>query len=198
MKDTPSPPSPFVQFDRWFHEAEASSIEEANAFVLSTVNAQGRPSSRVVLLKSHDEAGFVFYTNLKSHKGRDLEGNPYAAICFFWPQIDKQVRIEGRVQPVSAEEADAYFASRPRGSRIGAWASRQSEKMSDKHELERRLAHFIQKFPLQKIPRPQFWSGFRLVPDCFEFWQRGRWRLHRRESYERREDGTWQSSWLFP
>ena len=192
------PSSPYDQFGDWYREAQTSSIEEPNAFVLSTVSETKRPSSRVVLMKSYDESGFVFYTNLTSRKGRELAENPFACMCFFWPELNKQVRIEGRVEQVSDAEADEYFASRPRGSRIGAWASKQSQVMSDRHELERRLARYIQKFPVQKIPRPEFWSGFRILPDHFEFWQRGRWRLHSRAYYALQPDGSWQQSWLFP
>ena len=165
--------------------------------VLSTVDENGQPSGRFVLLKAVDDRGFVFYTNLHSRKARALEANPRASLCFYWAGLGKQVRIEGAVERVSDEEADAYFATRPRDSQIGAWASEQSRPLSERQVLDRRVAEMSTKFFDVAVPRPPFWSGYRLVPQVMEFWTRDAARLHVREHYQRTDDG-WTRSLLFP
>ncbi len=165
--------------------------------VLATVGADGMPSLRMVLLKGVDSEGFVFYTNLASQKGRELAAHPKAALCFHWKTLKRQVRVEGLVTPVSEAEADAYFASRPRISQIGAWASKQSQPLIGRFELEKRVARFTAKFGLGAVPRPSFWSGFRVIPERIEFWQEERFRLHMRFCY-RREQGAWIRGELYP
>lgn len=188
---------PLSLFHTWMVEAEASEPNDPNAMALATVDAQGRPSLRMVLLKGADEAGFVFFTNLESRKGEELAANPFAALCFHWKSLRRQIRVEGRTQAVSDSEADAYFASRARTSQIGAWASSQSRPLNGRFELEKRVAEFTAKFGLGKVPRPPHWSGFRLVPDRMEFWQDRQFRLHDRFVYTR-EDEAWKLQHLFP
>jgi pyridoxamine 5'-phosphate oxidase len=189
---------PFLMFGRWLKEAEASEPNDANAMALSTVDPEGMPSTRMVLLKDFDAQGFVFYTNLGSQKARELAQNPRAALLFHWKSLQRQIRIQGVVVPVDAAEADAYFASRHRDSRIGAWASKQSQAMQGRWELEKRVAAFALKFGVGEIPRPEFWSGFRLAPQVIEFWKAGAFRLHDRVRLERQADGGWSRSALFP
>jgi pyridoxamine 5'-phosphate oxidase len=172
-------------------------MPEPTAFALATVGAGGRPSIRMLLLKHVDEAGFVFYTNLESRKGRELAANPRAAMSFHWAPMERQVRIEGDVSPVSVEEADEYFATRPRGSQIGAWASRQSQPIERAGDLERRVAALEAKFAGTAVPRPPFWSGFRLAPSAIEFWKGKPNRLHVRELFVR-ENGQWLLTRLYP
>lgn len=188
---------PFEQFDAWFKEAAAREPEDPNAMALATADAEGRPSVRMVLLKGVDARGFVFYTNFGSRKGQQLQANPRAALAFHWKSLRRQVRVEGTVEPVTAEEADAYFATRFRTSQIGAWASRQSQPMGTRLELERRVAEFTAKFGLGRVPRPDWWSGFRVLPERIEFWQAGAFRLHERTLYIREGEG-WQTQRLFP
>jgi pyridoxamine 5'-phosphate oxidase len=192
-------PDPIDRFVKLYEEAAQAYPIEYNAMTLSTVGADGRPSSRVVLLKGVDPSGFVFYTNLESRKGRELERTPWVALCFWWPRLECQVRIEGRATQVGDEEADAYFATRPRGSQLGAWASRQSELLPSRDLLEARVAELDRQFEGREVPRPPFWSGFRVAPERMEFWKNRPNRLHDREVYRRRaEGGPWIVERLFP
>ncbi len=190
---------PFQVFAEWLAEAEATEPNDPNALALATADAEGRPAVRMVLLKGLDATGFVFYTNLESNKGRDLAANPHAAMLFHWKSLRRQIRIEGGITPVEAEEADAYFASRPRGSQIGAWASDQSRPLESKFALEKRVASFTARFGVSTIERPPHWSGFRLTPNRIEFWKDGAFRLHDRFVFTRGEsrDG-WTVSQLYP
>jgi len=180
---------PYTQFARWFGEAVDSGLTEPNAMVVSTADADGRPSSRTVLLKGYDPRGFVFYTNYGSGKGRDLTVNPHASLLFPWHPIARQVIIEGDVSPVPREETEAYFRSRPYGSRIGAWASRQSSVVGSREELERRYTEFAERYPEgTQVPVPPYWGGFRVRASRVEFWQGRENRLHDRLRYEREGD----------
>lgn len=195
MSVPPSDPLPL--FHDWMAAAEASEPNDPNAMALATVDASGRPSVRMVLLKGADAAGFVFYTNLESRKGQELAGNPFAALGFHWKSLKRQIRVEGRVQLVTEAEADTYFASRARASQIGAWASIQSRPLNGRFELEKRVAEYTAKFGLGKVPRPPHWSGFRLVPDRIEFWHDRQFRLHDRFVYLRDGEG-WAVEHLYP
>lgn len=188
-------------FQELFLEAKASSEIEPNAMTVATATPEGRPSARTVLLKSFDAQGFVFYTHLHSHKGRELQANPCAALLFLWRSLRVagiQVRIEGAVDIVSDAEADDYFASRPRLSQIGAWASQQSETLSSREEFEGRMARVEAEFEGRDVPRPDGWSGYRVIPDAFEFWYGAQFRLHERWRYERDATGAWGKRMLFP
>ena len=190
---------PFGLFARWMTEAEKSEPNDPNAMALATVGADGMPSVRMVLLKGFDPAGFVFYTNLESRKGEQLRTHPKAALCLHWKSLRRSVRAEGLISPVSDAEADAYFAGRPRSSRIGAWASRQSRPLAGRFELERRVAEYTAKFGLGNIPRPPFWSGFKIAPLRIEFWKDGAFRLHDRLAFRREAPvGPWTIEHLFP
>ena len=190
---------PFALFGAWFTEAEASEPNDSNAMALATVAADGMPSVRMVLLKGFDETGFVFFTNLESRKGEQLKANPTAALCFHWKTLQQSVRVEGLVTPVSPAEADAYFATRPRSSRIGAWASKQSRPLASRFDLERRIAEYTARFGLGEVPRPPFWSGFRLAPLRIEFWKNGAFRLHDRLVFTRADLAEgWTIERLFP
>lgn len=187
-------------FDALFDEAQRAGEPDRTAMTLATASLDARPSARVVLLKAHDERGFVFYTHLDGRKGRELQANPYAALLFHWPRVRNgvQVRVEGAVEIVNDEEADSYFASRPRGSQLGAWASKQSETLESRLMFEQRLAQAEQEFEGRDVPRPPRWTGLRVRPDAIEFWYGADFRLHERQYYERDVAGEWQRRMLFP
>ena len=190
---------PFALFGDWFAEAGRTEPEDPNAMALATADAEGRPSVRMVLLKGFDARGFMFYTNLESQKGRHLAQNQAAALCFHWKSLRRQVRVEGTAEPVTPEEADAYFRSRPRASQIGAWASAQSRPLEGRWLLERRVAEFTVKFNIGPVPRPAHWSGFRVVPRRIEFWRDRPFRLHERLVFERTvPTDPWTHHRLFP
>jgi pyridoxamine 5'-phosphate oxidase len=189
---------PFAKFQEWLGEAWQHEPEDANAMTLATAASDGSPSARIVLLKGADHQGFVFYTNQQSRKGEELAANARAGLLFHWKPQGRQVRIEGRVEPVTDAEADAYYATRPRISRLGAWASDQSRALPERADLERRLQEFEAKFPGEDIPRPPHWSGYRVIPERFEFWQSMPFRLHDRTVYTRAANGGWAIGKLFP
>jgi pyridoxamine 5'-phosphate oxidase len=188
---------PMAQFGRWFEEALHAGFTEPNAMTLATVDADSRPSARIVLLKGYDEGGFVFFTNYESRKGNDLALNPYAALLFHWVELERQVRIEGQVEKVPAQESDEYYRSRPVGSRLGAWASPQSQVLPSREELEERWAAFTARHG-DDPPRPAHWGGYRLAPDALEFWQGRPSRLHDRIRYRREGMGVWRIDRLAP
>jgi pyridoxamine 5'-phosphate oxidase len=190
--------SPFTLFDAWFAEAQASEPNDPNAMAVATVDPDGRPSVRMVLLKGHDERGFVFYTNFESRKGQALAANRHAALLFHWKSLRRQIRIEGPVTPVADAEADAYFASRPRDSQIGAWASAQSRALPSRAHFMERVAQVSARYDGGDVPRPPHWSGFRTTPERFEFWQDQDFRLHERRTFVRTADGGWDEGLLFP
>jgi pyridoxamine 5'-phosphate oxidase len=196
LSEEASHADPLRQFDKWLHEAIQSEVPEPNAMTVATVGSNLRPSTRVVLLKGYDAAGIVFYTNYDSRKGTELAGNPFAALQFHWVELERVVRIEGRVEKTSDAESDAYFASRPLDSRIGAWASPQSQVISGRSVLVANAAKYGAQFLLQP-PRPPHWGGYRLLPDEWQFWQGRKSRLHDRLRYTSR-DGQWQRERLAP
>lgn len=186
------------RFQGLLGQAQEAGLPEPTAVTLATAWEDGRPSARTVLLKGADRDGFVFYTNRRSRKGRQLQVNPSAALCFLWLELGVQVLVEGEVHGVSDGEANAYFASRPRLSQIGAWASQQSEPLERREDLERRVEEVQREFNGRDVPRPPYWSGYRLIPNMIEFWRAGEGRLHDRERYERQFDDTWRHVWLNP
>lgn len=188
---------PIARLQSLLARAAEAEPESGTVMTLSTVSAEGRPSSRVVLLKHLDDSGLVFYTNYGSRKARDLAAVPHAAICFHWPSIERQVRVEGVVEKISAEESDAYFATRPRDSQLGAWASLQSETLGSEGELDERLHSIQQRFAGRPVPRPDFWGGYRLRPERIEFWRSRPGRLHERTLFERDGEG-WSIRSLYP
>jgi len=188
----------FRQFEKWWQEASASQIEEVNAMTLATASADGIPSARTVLLKGVDKSGFVFFSNYKSFKGQQLDENPRACLVFFWKELQRQVRITGIVEKISAAESDAYFDSRPEGSRIGAWASPQSQIIESRQWLEEKEKAIAASFQNKKIVRPPHWGGYRVKPIDIEFWQGRPNRLHDRLQYSLQDDGTWKIERLAP
>ena len=191
---------PIARFAALLEQAHLAPIAEPTAMALATADADGRPSNRMVLLKDVDARGFVFYTNLGSRKARELEANPHAALCFHWQPLEVQVRVTGRAEPVSDAEADAYFASRPRGSQIGAWASKQSTPLASRATLEERIREVTERFAGRSVPRPPFWSGFRVIPEVIEFWHGQPSRLHERDVYTRDAAAPlgWRIEQLYP
>lgn len=191
---------PYALFQAWFAEAQKTEPEDPNAMALATADAQGIPSVRMVLLKGVDSRGFVFYTNLESRKGEQLLANPNAAVVLHWKSLRRQVRVEGAVEQVSGVEADEYYHSRPRGSQIGAWASQQSRPLAGRWELERRVAEYTARYAIGTIPRPDYWSGFRILPRRIEFWQDRPFRLHDRIVFTPAEgaETEWTTGRLYP
>ncbi|KPF46782.1 pyridoxamine 5'-phosphate oxidase [Rhizobium sp. AAP43] len=188
---------PFALFASWLNDAQASEINDPNAVALATVDADGLPNVRMVLLKGYDARGFVFYTNFESQKGQELRGQKKAAMCFHWKSLRRQVRLRGEVEVVSDEEADEYFNSRPLGSRIGAWASKQSRPLEGRFALEKAVAEYTAKYALGTVPRPEHWSGFRIIPRSIEFWHDRKFRLHDRVEFRREGDG-WEKVRMYP
>lgn len=191
-------PNPFKQFTQWFEEASAADFAEPNAMSLATADRAGNPSVRMVLLKSYDDRGFVFFTNYTSSKGSDLSQNPRAALLFWWDRLDRQVRIEGKVEKISEEESAEYFHTRPPGSQLGAWASEQSRVIAGRDVLENRLKKLAELYQGKPVPRPPHWGGYRVKPLCFEFWQGRDNRLHDRLRYRKSSDGNWIIERLSP
>ena len=197
LAESDANPDPIAQFRRWFDDALAAGLREPNAMTLATATPDGRPSARVVLLKGFDERGFVFYTNYEGRKGEELEANPCCALVFYWGELERQVRVEGRVSRVPKRESDEYFGSRPRGSRLGAWASEQSRPVGGREVLEERLRALEAEYEAREVPRPPFWGGYRVEPEVIEFWQGRENRLHDRLVY-RRSGGGWGRERLQP
>lgn len=188
---------PFALFSEWLDAAIASEPNDPTAMALATVDGDGLPNVRMVLLKGVEDSGFVFFTNFKSNKGREILANPKAALCFHWKSLRRQVRIRGAVSKVADAAADAYFASRPRGSRIGAWASQQSRPLESRFALEKAVAAYGARFALGDVPRPEYWSGFKITAEEIEFWKDGKFRLHDRVAFRRKGEG-WEKSRLYP
>jgi pyridoxamine 5'-phosphate oxidase len=191
-------PDPIKQFANWFTAAIEAQIRDVNAMTLATATPDGRPSGRVVLLKGFDQSGFVFFTNYESKKGRELEANPFAALVFYWIELDRQIRISGPVERTSRQESARYFHSRPAGSQLGAWASRQSETVDGRRVIDARMAEMTERFTGKSIPLPPHWGGYRVKPEMFEFWQGRPNRLHDRFRYRLQRDGSWQIDRLAP
>jgi len=192
-------PDPIAQFDRWLNEALKANAEEATAMVLSTATPDGKPSARVVLLKGIEDGNFIFFTNYHSRKGQQLEANPNAAITFFWPELERQVRLEGTISKLNKTASDVYFHSRPKASQIGAWASPQSQEIKNRQVIEKAEQQYAEKFRAKvEVPRPDHWGGFLFTPDYFEFWQGRPSRLHDRIIYENMENNGWAIKRLAP
>ncbi|MBD2196373.1 MULTISPECIES: pyridoxamine 5'-phosphate oxidase [Calothrix] len=198
LTETEVDPNPFIQFKQWFEQALAAQLPEPNAMTIATATPDGKPSARMVLLKDFDERGFVFFTNYNSRKGQELAENPQAALVFWWAELERQVRIIGHVEQVSAAESDKYFYSRPENSRLGAWASRQSEAIANREVLEQNLQQLQHQYENQEIPRPSHWGGLRVIPTEIEFWQGRPSRLHDRLLYTRLDTQTWKIQRLSP
>lgn len=188
---------PYIIFDSWYADARATELNDSNAMTIATVDANGRPSARMVLLKGHGRDGFIFYTNQTSRKAQDIAANPHAAILFHWKSQRRQIRIEGRLDSVADAMADAYFATRSRDSQLGAWASDQSQPLDSRATFEARVAEMQARFDGGEVPRPPYWSGYRLSPDYFEFWQDRAHRLHERRIFTKAGDG-WEEGLLYP
>lgn len=198
-EDFTPPADPYVLFNEWLALAENEEINDPNAMCLATATPNGKPSARMVLLKGLDDKGFIFYTNSDSAKGQQIENNKNAALCFHWKSLRKQVRVEGVIEQVSDAEADAYYSTRHRGSRVGAWASKQSQELGSYSELKKFVEEYETKFNGQEnIPRPPYWKGFRVKPDYFEFWIDGDFRLHQRYLYQPDGKGGWTTKMLYP
>ena len=197
LNEPDADPNPVEQFRRWFDEALAADLHEPNAMTLATATPDGRPSARIVLLKGFDERGFVFYTSYEGRKSRELEANPLCALVFYWGELERQVRVEGRASRLPGDESDAYFEARPRGSQLGAWASEQSRPVSDRGVLEERLRELESRYDGREVPRPPFWGGWRVEPRAMEFWQGRENRLHDRLRYRRAGD-LWERERLQP
>lgn len=198
LNETEVDPNPVIQFQKWFDQVCSVDIPEPNAMTVATVSSEGKPSARMVLLKAYDGRGFVFYTNYNSRKGQELIANPHAALVFWWAQLERQVRITGSVEKISAQESDEYFHSRPFKSRLGAWTSNQSEIVSSRQTLEQRLQQLQAKYEDLEVPRPPHWGGFRVIPAEIEFWQGRSSRLHDRLLYSKNNDSTWKIERLSP
>jgi len=192
------PAEPLALFRRWLEEAGATGMRDPHAMILATASPEGRPSARTVLLNGLDERGFQFFTNYMSRKGRELDANPHGGLVFHWRELQRQVCVTGPVRRLSAQESDDYFASRPRESRIGAWASRQGAALAGREALVARVAEAVARFGGGDVPRPDFWGGFLLAPEAIEFWQAGDFRLHDRFVYARADDGGWSVTRLSP
>ncbi len=197
LQEADASSDPVEQFARWFDEARASNVVEPNAMILATVDADGAPKARTMLLKQFDEAGFVFFTNYESDKGRQLAADPRAALCFWWPGVERQVRVEGAIEKVADSESDAYFRERPRESQIGALVSKQSAVVPSREVLDEAYDDALAEYDGRDVPRPAFWGGYRVVPRLIEFWQGRRGRLHDRLRYVR-ADGAWRRERLSP
>ena len=198
LEDADAAADPFEQFRRWFADVQDAKLPEPNAMTLATADAGGVPSARVVLLKGFDERGFAFFTNYASRKATELDANPRAALCFYWQPLERQVRVEGAVERVSREESEAYFRTRPPSAQLGAWVSRQSRPIASRAELEQREQAQREQFAGREVPLPEFWGGYRLVPQRVEFWQGRPSRLHDRLLYTRAADGSWSRQRLSP
>lgn len=190
--------NPYQQFEKWFQEALQAEVLEPNAMTLATANKDGIPSARIVLLKEFTEEGFVFYTNYKSKKGKEIESNPYAALIFFWADLERQIRIEGVVEKVSEEESNQYFYSRPKGSQLGALTSPQSKTIPNREFLEEKLAHLEKEYQDKEVDKPIYWGGYRVIPNRIEFWQGRSNRLHDRIVYIQEKDQSWKFERLAP
>jgi len=191
-------PNPIKEFASWFQRALAANLPEPNAMTLATASKDRVPSARIVLLKAFDERGFAFFTNCNSPKARDLDENPWAALVLFWPALERQIRITGRVSRVTREESDEYFHSRPVGSQLGAWASQQSAVLQNREELDQRFADVSRRYEGKVVPLPPYWGGYRVAPECIEFWQGRPSRLHDRFRYTREANGGWKIERLSP
>ena len=198
LEESDADPNPIEQFRRWFDEALAANLHEPTAMTLATATPDGRPSARVVLLKGFDERGFVFYTNYEGRKSKELEANPCCALVFYWGELERQVRVEGRAGRIPDGQSDAYFAVRPRGSQLGAWASEQSRPVRDRGALEQSMRELEVEYEGREVPRPPFWGGYRVEPETKEFWQGRENRLHDRLRYRRLRDGGWRRERLQP